>query len=81
MIDEFSGVVLVLSDLLEDNSVPRNVKLKIESIKKSLSEKKEEPLKVNKALDLLEEISNDSNIQMYTRTQIWNIISMLEAKN
>jgi len=27
----------------------------------------------------LDEVSDDNNIQPYTRTQIWNIASMLEA--
>ena len=78
MADEFSEVMSMLGELLEDATVPKNVKLKIDSIMKCLSDKKDQSLKVNRALDILEEISDDSNIQMYTRTQVWNAISLLE---
>jgi len=27
----------------------------------------------------MDEISNDPNIPMYTRTQVWNIVSILES--
>jgi len=32
----------------------------------------------NKALDELDELVSDNNIQQYTRTQIWNVVSLLE---
>ncbi|HLD48861.1 MAG TPA: UPF0147 family protein, partial [archaeon] len=38
-------------------------------------------VRINTAISLLEEISNDPNIPIYTRTQIWNIVSMLEVMN
>lgn len=79
MEQEVKDVVDVMSELLEDNTVPRNVKTKIEHIIGSLEDKSELSLKVNKALSILEEISDDNNLQPYTRTQIWNLISMLES--
>ncbi|MBU0461926.1 MAG: UPF0147 family protein, partial [Nanoarchaeota archaeon] len=38
-------------------------------------------IRINKALSELDEISDDTNLQAYTRTQIWNIASMLEMFN
>ena len=35
-------------------------------------------MRVDKVRHALEEISEDSNLQPYTRTQIWNIASTLE---
>jgi len=35
-------------------------------------------IRINKALNELDEIADDTNIQSYTRTQIWNIVSLLE---
>jgi uncharacterized protein (UPF0147 family) len=58
--------------------VPRNVKSKVEQVLKILNENTEVSIRVNKALNELEEIANDSNMQTYTRTQLWNIISLLE---
>ncbi len=79
MSDQVEDIIDVLTELLEDNTVPKNVKIKIESIINSLKQDSELSLKVNQALSILDEISDDNNIQPYTRTQIWNIASMLES--
>jgi uncharacterized protein (UPF0147 family) len=78
---ELDDVIAYLTELLNDNTVPRNVKTKIESIVKSFQEKTDMSLKINKALSVLEEISDDNNIQPYTRAQVWNAVSMLEGLN
>jgi uncharacterized protein (UPF0147 family) len=76
--EQVRNVVEILEELQEDGSVPRNVKEKIVSTVKALEEKGEISIKVNKALHELEEIADDPNLQQYTRTQIWNIVSLLE---
>lgn len=72
------AIFSALQELSEDNTVPRNVKSKVEQVLKILNENTEVSIRVNKALNELEEIANDSNMQTYTRTQLWNIISLLE---
>ena len=79
--DDVQEVIEFLTELLGDNTVPRNIKGKIDVIIKSLQEKSDKSLRVNRALSVLEEISDDNNIQPYTRTQMWNIVSMLESLN
>ena len=75
------GIVGSLSELQEDSTVPRNVRNHIQSIIHNLKNGVELSIKVNKALSDLGEISSDVNLQSYTRTQIWNIMSMLEKIN
>ncbi len=75
---DYSGVLDFLEELIEDNTIPKNVRNKISNIISILKEDSDPHIRKNKALDELEEISNDSNMQSYTRTQIWNVISMLE---
>ena len=77
--EQVEDIIEQLSELLEDNTVPRNVKSKIQTIINFLNENADLSLKINKALNILDEISDDNNIQPYTRTQIWNFVSMLEA--
>lgn len=72
-------VIETMNELLTDNTVPKNVKQKLELIIKSLQQQGDLSLQVNKALSILEEISEDVNLQPYTRTQIWNLVSMLET--
>ena len=68
----------VLSELKDDTTVPKNVRLKIEKVRALINDKTEMQIKVSKALNELEEIADDVNLQSYTRTQVWNIISVLE---
>ena len=72
------SVVGSLSELQEDSTVPRNVRSHIQNIIHNLKNGVELSIKVNKALSDLGEISSDVNLQSYTRTQIWNIMSVLE---
>ena len=74
---ENGNVVAVLSELKEDAGVPKNVKLKIDSILNILNEKTEKNTRISKILSKLEEIADDINLQPYARTQIWDAISLL----
>jgi len=65
-------------DGLNADSLPKNVRLKIEAIIGLLKESTELSIRVHKALNELDEIANDVNLQSYTRTQIWNVVSLLE---
>jgi hypothetical protein len=68
----------VLDELKDDVTVPKNVRLKIEKVIEVLNSDLEMQIKVSKALNELEEIADDVNLQSYTRTQIWNVVSILE---
>jgi len=78
--DEIKQIIEAIAELQGDNSVPKNIKAKLQNVAAILKGDSEDTaVKVNKALDELEEISDDANIQSYTRTQIWNIVSLLES--
>ena len=78
--EEMTQIIEAISELQNDNTVPKNIKTKLQSVSIILQGKDEEmSIKVNKALDELEELSDDANIQSYTRTQLWNIVSLLES--
>ncbi|MFH1063710.1 MAG: UPF0147 family protein [Candidatus Woesearchaeota archaeon] len=80
MDEKIGNIIESLEELANDNTVPRNVKSKVEEIVSILKEENGEDMsmKINKVLSTLDEISDDTNIQAYTRTQIWNIASLLE---
>jgi len=79
--ESISEALDALEELSNDNTVPKNIKQKLESIISGLKEEKELSMMVNRALNDLDEISDQNNIQSYTRTQIWNIVSLLETVN
>ncbi|MBI4441088.1 UPF0147 family protein [Candidatus Woesearchaeota archaeon] len=73
-----NDIITVLVELGSDTSIPRNVKLKLTTVATILREPAEPSIKVDKALQELEEVTDDNNLQPHVRTQIWNIVSMLE---
>ena len=75
---ENEDIGTTLDELKDDVTVPKNVRLRIEKIIQVLNDKTENDIKVSKALNELEEIADDVNLQSYTRTQVWNVISALE---
>lgn len=75
---DIENVIEILNELYEDSTVPKNVRTKIQEIINSLKGDTQLSIKVNKALNELDEIASDVNLQPYTRTQMWNIISILE---
>ena len=73
-------IVETISELSDDMSTPKNLKSRLTNISKLLNQNLEDSLNINKALDELDEIvNNNNNLEPYTRTQIWNIVSMLES--
>tara|TARA_Y100000294_G_C8369924_1_gene262309 strand:- start:99 stop:356 length:258 start_codon:yes stop_codon:yes gene_type:complete len=79
--EQLNSILEVLKELSEDSTVPKNVKAKVLEVIEILKSSEELSLKISKALQELEEISDDNNLQSFTRTQIWNITSMLEKIN
>ena len=76
---QVTKIVETISELSDDLSTPKNLKSRLVNISKLLNQNLEDSLNINKALDELDEIVNDNNLEPYTRTQIWNIVSMLES--
>lgn len=77
---EIENIVEALSEIKEDKRVPRNVRSSLqETIGELTCENENISVKLNTAISILDEINNDTNIQPFTRTQIWNIVTMLES--
>ena len=76
----FKNVIPLIEQIVNDRSVPRNIRTKCEeSINILKDEKQDIAIRVNTVISNMDEISNDPNIPMYTRTQVWNIVSLLEG--
>ncbi len=76
---DMSEINKLLDEIVEDRTVPRNIRNMIAETKKHLNNVKEDlAIRINSAVSILDEVSNDPNIPTYTRTQIWNIVSLLE---
>jgi uncharacterized protein len=72
--------VEALERIMSDDAVPRNIRRSAEGVKAILMDGKEsEAVKAASAISILDEISNDPNIPLHTRTLIWNVASQLET--
>ncbi len=70
----------VLTRIKDDDTVPRNIRRSADSVKNILLDTKESPaVRAASSISILDEISNDPNIPLHTRTLIWNIASQLET--
>lgn len=74
----FLEIKITISGMQEDPTIPRNVKERLREIFEILENDGDISLKVDKAIQLLDDINDDSNLQSYTRTQVWNLVSILE---
>jgi uncharacterized protein (UPF0147 family) len=72
--------VQVLKDqVVQDTVVPRNIRRAAEqAIEVLLDESKEPAVRAADAIAILEEISEDPNMPMHTRTIIWEVLGALE---
>jgi len=66
--------------LLNDNSVPRNVKSALDEAEKVLLKEGDSySVRASSAIYKIDEVSNDINLPPYARTVIWNLLSTLES--
>jgi len=69
-----------LSEISEDSYIPQNVRTRAQTVSEVLQDKKESiESRKNKALQHLEDMAVDSNIDMSVRTFIYQALSMVES--
>ncbi len=74
------AVVGKIDETLKNNPMPKRVREGLAGIKEELSKKNQDAaIKITSAIYALDEIANDVNIPMHTKTILWDIISDLES--
>ena len=69
----------IVAELRDDSSIPKNVISKLENMGSILEEGTNLHIQVDKAIQLIDELLEDSNLQPFIRTRLWNISSLLES--
>lgn len=78
---EFEPVMRLLDEIINDRTVPKNIRAAAEESKGNLNNDSENlELRISTAIHILDEITNDPNMPLYARTKIWNVVSVLEQK-
>ena len=70
----------ILSSIVTDHSVPKNIRRAAKKAYDGLENEEDDPtVRANFAISVLDEISQDPNCPVYSRTKIWQIVSILET--
>ncbi|VVC02814.1 Uncharacterised protein [Candidatus Burarchaeum australiense] len=76
--EKIKQIVKLMEMLMEDTSVPKNVRKAVSDARAKLLTNDEPVVRASSAVYLLNEVSEDINMPMHARTQIWTIVSALE---
>tara|TARA_Y100000310_G_scaffold302635_1_gene340184 strand:+ start:28111 stop:28362 length:252 start_codon:yes stop_codon:yes gene_type:complete len=71
--------ISILNQIEQDDTVSRNIRTRVKVTITILQDNKDDAINVAKSVQELEEISDDNNLPSYIRTQIWNVVSLLEG--
>lgn len=70
----------ILNMIADDNTTPRNIRRTAkEAADMLIDQELSIAARAANAIAILEDISQDPNMPMYSRTRIWNAISVLEG--
>lgn len=78
--DNIKEILDLLLQLEQDITIPRNIRTKIKTTLDLLDENTDFAIRIDKSLQELDEIVEDPNVPSYARTQIWNVMSLLESR-
>jgi uncharacterized protein (UPF0147 family) len=80
MSDQQLGEVLkLITSLAGDVTIPKNIRKALSDAKERLESTEELNVKVSSAIYLIDSVSDDINMPAHARTQMWSLVSMLEA--
>ncbi len=72
--------IMMLMKILNDTSVPRNIRRACAEAIKHIQDKSLSPgVRAANAIGVLDEVSQDPNMPLHTRITIWNIVTLLET--
>ena len=75
----FKHVTSILSYISEDRTTPRNIRRSAKEALNTLTTTgQSHAIRAAQAINILDDISQDPNMPAYTRTRIWNVVSLLE---
>jgi uncharacterized protein len=78
---EVTDVSAMLDNLVNDTSIPKNIRRALSEAKSRLDSSDEKSVKISAAIYVVESIAEDINMPAHARTQVWAIMSALETLN
>jgi len=81
MDDEMLEVVEVISEIIKDDTTNKHIKESLSKVIGILKEQENISVKIHNALQKLEDITENKSMESFTRSAIFNVVSMLESIN
>ncbi len=75
---DIEAIAELMQNVLEDQAVPRNIRGAVDHAKRIILSAGD-GVEISKAIYALDDVSNDINLPAHARTDLWTIISELEA--
>ena len=72
------GIIGFMKEIAEDTTLPKNVRDKLEYAMEILNNGDDISMRISKAIHEIEDLVDDKNLEAYSRTQLFNVISQLE---
>lgn len=78
--EKMEQAILILKQISEDTATPRNIRrAAIQAIDALQVDEDSPAVKASNAISVLDEVSQDPNCPLHSRTKIWNAVSILET--
>ncbi len=77
--NKISNIIGIINSVADDNTLPRNIRKALAEACDHLRSDEESIVKVGAAVYVMEGLTEDINMPPHARTQIWNILSVLET--
>ncbi len=78
--DKIKEIHNLLLQLEQDDTLSKSIRMKIKTTLDLLDDSSDLAIKIDKSLQELDEIVEDPNVPSYARTQILNVIGLLESR-
>jgi len=72
-------IIEMMDVLISDTSVPKNIRKALSDAKEQLKSQNDLSTRISAAVYSIEAVSEDINMPMHARTQIWAILSALNC--
>lgn len=77
--EEIDQIIEALEEIIEDTDTSKSVRECLNSAIHELKNGEDRKGRIHKALNILDDLSENETLESYARGQIWNIVSMLES--
>lgn len=78
--EKMQQAMFILKQISEDTATPRNIRRAAIQAMDALQTDRDTPaVKASNAISILDEVSQDPNCPLHSRTKIWNAVSILET--